>query len=239
MGGRREGPRCWSPASSPLWRHDGATSCLVASQDGPRNTLSARPSGLGKGHGSSLSASISHVGWSCPHFSGKPLISTIQGERESQPCTHLLLRQAIDDLGYLVFAAGGRHGQPTAPLAHPAGNQRDTQSGPASLQSGVHGQSCSTDLNPPLPQERRVGSKAGLGEGTGPPTLTQERHNPEAAGSSTSSSLLRCQKEAQPHRSTFKFQLRLCGPVPRFPPCNREIEWHLAQGCWRRHSETL
>lgn len=40
--------------------------------------------------------------------------------------TYLLLRQAIDDLRNLMFTAGSRHGEPTATLAHPAENQRDT-----------------------------------------------------------------------------------------------------------------
>lgn len=40
--------------------------------------------------------------------------------------THLLLRQAIDDLRNLMFTAGSRHGEPATALAHPAGNQRDT-----------------------------------------------------------------------------------------------------------------
>lgn len=40
--------------------------------------------------------------------------------------TYLLLRQAINDLRNLMLTAGSRHGEPTATLAHPAGNQRDT-----------------------------------------------------------------------------------------------------------------
>lgn len=40
--------------------------------------------------------------------------------------TYLLLRQAINDLRNLMLTAGSRHGEPTATLAHPAGNQKDT-----------------------------------------------------------------------------------------------------------------
>lgn len=40
--------------------------------------------------------------------------------------TYLLLRQAIDDLRNLMLTACRRHGEPTATLAHPAGNQKDT-----------------------------------------------------------------------------------------------------------------
>lgn len=111
---------------------------------------------------------------------------------------------------------------------------KGTQSGPASQQSGMHGQCHSTDLSPQLPQRQRVGRREGpglpylqgqprtkgSGGGTEPPTHrpTEECQNPETAGGSAAASLLRCPKKAQPHRSTFKSQLCLCGPVPRFPP---------------------
>ena len=86
-----------------------------------------------------------------PTFSIKPLISTIWNSAEfcflPDPLpgqgtqwvelrlgsrTYLLLREAIDDLGHLVLAAGGRHGEPAAPLTHPAGDRRHTlRTGPS------------------------------------------------------------------------------------------------------------
>lgn len=91
---------------------------------GPRNApLSARPPGLGTG--TAMPPAPRRLVGSA-RFGDKPSVSATPGEPPSKQWTHLLLREAVDDLGHLVLAAGGGHGQPTAPLAHPAGNQRDT-----------------------------------------------------------------------------------------------------------------
>ena len=100
---------------------------------------------------------------------------------------------------------------------------KGTRSGPAPRQPGTRGRHSGTDPSPQVPQRRRVGSEEGPGL-----TPTQTALSPGVQGRAWSPqthpempepfSLLRCPPKDQPHRSTYKSQLCLFGPVPQCPP---------------------
>ena len=75
---------------------------------------------------------LNHPGEFCFLPDPLPGQGTQRVELRSGSRTYLLLREAIDDLGHLVLAAGGRHGEPAAPLTHPTGDRRHTlRTGPS------------------------------------------------------------------------------------------------------------
>lgn len=152
---------------------------------------------------------LNHPGEFCFLLDPLPGQGTQRVGLRSGSGTYLLLRQAIDDLGHLVLTAGGRHGKPTAPLPHPAGDRRHTlRTGPSQPAQWYSPEPTTSPevacgqrggARPPTPTQ--MAPSRGVWGRDGAPQLSPRKcQNPL--------SLLRCPPPTkdQLHRSTYKVQ---------------------------------